>query len=292
MTSFGRIKEFRPEEETIDSYLERIEIFFTANGIAAEKQVPVFLSVIGSKTYAILRNLVAPEKPTKKNFGALSAELKKHFEPSKIVIAERFHFHRRSQGPEETVSEFLAELRRLATHCSFGNFLSDALRDRLVCGLRSESVQRKLLSQRELTLAQAVDIAKGMEAATRDSHKLQGQAATIQAIKSQSPIRKKVSAQEKPCYRCGKTNHAPQQCHFKDAVCHKCNKKGHISKVCKSVDKSAGRHKHVSAKPQKGENWVQADDSSDSEAGLPLLKVDSRSSSGSEDKRQVIADGS
>jgi len=112
MTSFGRIKEFRPEEETIDSYLERIEIFFTANGIAADKQVPVFLSVIGSKTYAILRSLVAPAKPTEKDFAALSAELKKHFEPSKIVIAKRFHFHRRSQGPEETVSEFLAELRR------------------------------------------------------------------------------------------------------------------------------------------------------------------------------------
>jgi len=99
-----------------------------------------------------------------------------------------------------------------------------------VCGLRSEPVQRKLLSQHELTLAQAVDIAKGMEAATRDSHELQGQAAAVRAIKSSSPIRKKVSAQEKPCYRCGKTNRAPQQCHFKDAVCHKCNKKGHISK--------------------------------------------------------------
>jgi len=93
-----------------------------ANGIAAEKQVPVFVSVIGSKTYTILRSLVAPPKPTKKDFAALSAELKKHFEPSKIVITKRFHFHRRSQRPEETISEFLAELQRLATHCSFGNF--------------------------------------------------------------------------------------------------------------------------------------------------------------------------
>ena len=97
MTSYGRIKEFRPEEETIESYLERIELFFTANEIADEKKVSVFLSVIGSKTYAVIRSLVAPAKPSDKGLDILCSELKKHFEPSKIVIAERFHFHRRSQ---------------------------------------------------------------------------------------------------------------------------------------------------------------------------------------------------
>jgi len=95
------------------------------------------------------------------------------------VIAECYHFYYHSQGPEEIVSEFPAELRHLAIHCFFRNFLNDPLRDRLECGLRSEAMQRKLFSQYELTLMQAADIAKGMEAATRDSHKLQGQAASI-----------------------------------------------------------------------------------------------------------------
>lgn len=96
-----------------------------------------------------------------------------------VVIAECYHFYYHSQGPEEIVSEFPAELRHLAIHCFFRNFLNDPLRDRLECGLRSEAMQRKLFSQYELTLMQAADIAKGMEAATRDSHKLQGQAASI-----------------------------------------------------------------------------------------------------------------
>ena len=37
---------------------------------------------------------------------------------------------------EESVSEFLVELRRLASHCEFGQFLDEALWDRLVCGLK------------------------------------------------------------------------------------------------------------------------------------------------------------
>lgn len=84
-----------------------------------------------------------------------------------MVIAECFHFHRQSQGPEETISEFLEESHHLATHFLFNEFLNNTLRDQLVYGLHSESIQEKLFSQRDLTLAQAVGIAKEMEATTR-----------------------------------------------------------------------------------------------------------------------------
>ncbi|KAK3556351.1 hypothetical protein QTP70_007083 [Hemibagrus guttatus] len=45
----------------------------------------------------------------------------------------------------------MAELWRLAEHCQFGDGLSDMLRDRLVCGLHSESMQKRLLTERDLT---------------------------------------------------------------------------------------------------------------------------------------------
>ena len=44
MTSYGRIKEFHPEEELIESYLERVELFFTTNEVADEKKVAVLLA--------------------------------------------------------------------------------------------------------------------------------------------------------------------------------------------------------------------------------------------------------
>ena len=42
------------------------------------------------------------------------------------------------------MAKFEAELRKLASRCEFGEGLEDALRDRLVCGLREE-VHRKRL---------------------------------------------------------------------------------------------------------------------------------------------------
>ena len=43
-------------------YLEQVELFFTANSIANDKKVAVFLSMVGGKTYSLLRDLLSPEK--------------------------------------------------------------------------------------------------------------------------------------------------------------------------------------------------------------------------------------
>ena len=94
MTSFGCINEYQAEDEAIGAYLERVE-FFQANDIMEGKKVAVFLSVIGGKAYTLLCNLLSLLKPQEKSFEALAEELKKHFKPKKVVIAERFRFHRR-----------------------------------------------------------------------------------------------------------------------------------------------------------------------------------------------------
>ena len=60
---YGILKEYLPENELFSSYMERVELFFVANDIPDEKKVAVLLSVVGSKNYSLLRNLVAPSLP-------------------------------------------------------------------------------------------------------------------------------------------------------------------------------------------------------------------------------------
>ena len=91
-------------------------------------------------TYEVLRNLVASDLHLDKSLDEIVTALDSHYEPQPIVIAQTFHFHRRNQLPTESITEFVAELRRLSIHCSFGANLDEALRDRLVCGLRSEHI--------------------------------------------------------------------------------------------------------------------------------------------------------
>ncbi len=146
----------------------------------------MFLSVIGSKNYSLLRNLLAPTKPREATYDALTTKLKDHFQPKKIVIAERFHFHRQDQAAGETVADYVAELRWLSTHCAFEKYLEDALRDRLVCGLRNEAIQRRLLSKSDLTFAKALEIAQAMEAAEKNAQQLKVADTPIQLMYSVS----------------------------------------------------------------------------------------------------------
>ena len=75
-----------------------------------------------------------------------------------------------------------------------------------------------------------------MEAAPRDTQELQGQAPSIKAVLSSGATKKSSgTVPEKQCHCCGKKNHLPHQCHFKDVVCHKCSKRGHIAKVCRAA---------------------------------------------------------
>ena len=147
--TYGSIDPFRPDNENIVAYLERVEMYIVANSIAEDKKVPTFFSLLGGKVYSLLRSLVSPEKPSEMTLVNLTATLRKHYEPKKVIIAERFNFHRRNQAEGESITDFVAELRRLATDCEFGPGLEEALRDRLVCGLKSESIKKNYLQKRD-----------------------------------------------------------------------------------------------------------------------------------------------
>ena len=224
--TIGRMQEFHPDNETVTAYLERFQLFVSANGIEEDKLVPTLLTVVGSSHYALIRGLVSPQLPKDKSFAELVALLTKHYDPEPIVIAERFHFYERSQKSGESIADYLASLRRLASRCKFGTFLSEALRDRLVCGLQSESIQKVLLTKADLTLDKALEVSQGMEAAAKKSKELKGSHRSNPVLVVDTP--------DKSCGRCGRGNHDKRDCKFKTATCHKCGKVGHIAPVCRS----------------------------------------------------------
>jgi hypothetical protein len=125
----GKIHEFDPEKENIVAYLELLQIYFDMNEIAKGKQVPILLTVIGASNYSLLRSLFSPVTLKEKTFEELATVLKTHFEPKVVILAKRFHFYMHSQETDESIDEFLAALRKLATKCDFGTFLDEALRD-------------------------------------------------------------------------------------------------------------------------------------------------------------------
>ena len=172
----GRIEVFDETLELWDAYKERLDQFFIANSVKDDKKVPALLSLIGGRTYGVLRDLTAPALPAERTYENLCRTLKDHFASRPRIIAERFRFHKRDQHETESIRDFNASLRKLSEFCKFGDTLNDTLRDRIVCGLQNEHIQQRLLAQNDdLTYEQALDIALAMEAATKDASELQKQ---------------------------------------------------------------------------------------------------------------------
>ena len=252
MSHHGKITAYRAEDESITSYLERVELYFQANDVEEAKQVPILLSTIGAKTYELLRSLTAPKAPKEKSLKELQTLLKSHFEPAPIVIAERYRFHRREQAVGESIAEYVAELRRLATHCKFEDtvdYLEESLRDRFVCGLRTESTRKRLLTEKNLTFTKALEMAQSLETATKDAQQLKREASgAVHRVTSPKPAKE-------ACYRCGQTNHKAHDCRFKEATCHNCGKKGHIKVVCRSK-KQPQRGRRQSQRCKETTKWL------------------------------------
>ena len=58
---YEQVQEFKPESDSIKSYLERVSPYFKANEVPDRKKVPILLSSIGASTYTLLSDLLAPQ---------------------------------------------------------------------------------------------------------------------------------------------------------------------------------------------------------------------------------------
>ncbi|GBO03810.1 hypothetical protein AVEN_232208-1, partial [Araneus ventricosus] len=201
----------------------------------AEKKRAVLLVVVG-----ILRSLLAPESPSTKSYEDLIKVLKEHFAPTSEIYRS-FQFHKRLQHNNETVSSYVTELRQLAEECNFGATFTERLRDQLVCGIKEEALQQRLLAESTFTFKEAFSRAvAGESAAGQDNHihsqKLNSGNST-NVIRQHSNnnkryFQKSSSSQSKTenaqsadviCYGCG-GHHDRSSCKFRDVTCLFCEK--------------------------------------------------------------------
>lgn len=231
----GTIEPFNPANpSTWDTYSQRVKFYLEANAIEADnKKRAVFLSICGDQTFEIAKSLCAPNELGNTTFECIVELLNQHFSPKPSEIVQRCMFHKRDQRAGECVAT-LAELRKIAEFCNFGNSLETMLRDRLVCGVRDEALQRRLLSEQNLTFKIAFNTAVAAEATASHVSELRGKelgSVNKTDRKKYSSERKKDVVKVKKFFRC-LSLHDPASCRWKDAECRFCSQIGHIERAC------------------------------------------------------------
>ena len=98
-----------------------------------------------------------------KDVEAILDALEDYFKPARNVIFERYVFGNCKQDEGEPIDAFVTKLREKAASCEYGQLREELIRDRLVLGVSDEGVHRRLLREKGLTLASAIDICRAAE---------------------------------------------------------------------------------------------------------------------------------
>ena len=152
VATFGKLEEFDTATgEDWVQYIERMQYYFQANKISAEEMeaCKILISTVGAKAYKVMRNLISPANPSDKSFQLVEI-MRKDFLSSSFSNSTMLQVNSRLQQDGESVAVCVSELRAIAQYCNCGNMLEVMLRDRLVCGINDQQIQKKLLAEKVL----------------------------------------------------------------------------------------------------------------------------------------------
>ncbi len=98
----------------------------------------------------------------KKVYAKVTEQFDKYFEAKKLVKSYITQFQIRKQLANETVAEYITELRRLAKLCDFGAQENKMMAVQISNGVRDEQLKKKLWDE-DLTLEQIIEICQTHE---------------------------------------------------------------------------------------------------------------------------------
>ena len=237
-TIIGTISEFKPEKEQWVNYKKRLEAWMRINKIDDGDKVDAFISLVGPEVVDLLVALVSPANIEGKTYAQLSELLQKHYMSGTNKLAESYTFDTRYQKESESVSDYIVALKKLSIHSGFGDEdqVKKRLRNRLVAGVRSDTIQNRLLSEgAALTWDKTVEISTSIDTARQNNKMMKPSEAQevnrVQRGGYQQSSRGRGKSRQK-CYRCF-GNHEAFNCPYQQEK-YNCNKYGHIAKACQN----------------------------------------------------------
>ncbi|XP_047517455.1 uncharacterized protein K02A2.6-like isoform X1 [Pieris napi] len=231
----GQISAFDVKNGNWSAYIERVEMYFLANKIEDGVKLPTLIAVMGEDSYDLLSTLASPKKPSSLTFKEVVNLMETHLQPKPSILAERYRFRQRRQQENESIADYVADLKKLSRFCDFSTTLEDNIRDQFVCGLKSESTRQRLFAEENLCYKKAVSLAINLEAAERDA-----------GVVDRSLIVEQVNKMQiRECKACGDTNHRWEDCVYKNFVCSLCKTTGHLRRMCSGREKTGVRGEGV-----------------------------------------------
>ena len=222
--------------------------------------------------------------------GSINA-LRNKFKESQNWLLNIHKFRCIKQGKDEPWDSFISKLRAEGEHCDFPTgWLDTEILMTMIENGKSKRVRRKLL-QDQLTLAEALKYARGLESADQHATKVENQAPTEVTVKQEVDKITADRIREKSCFNCGKHwpyQGGPRKCPAFGRQCTRCERRNYFKKCCKSKQEIKATRDLAQGDEQKSDT---SSDSSDEEFTCTLRVVNLMGRSDNSSLKTVLISG-
>jgi len=221
-------------EKAVREWFDRFEALCLLTKVAEEQKVSALVAYMGSNSYHILCELVAPKPPNQVSYNDIKTALLTYKTSDSLIAVGRYQFSKIQQGSTESVQNLFNRLNSAAIACKFSS-KDERLRDQLVASLiHKDQIQVVLqIKNDDYVKMKAKDLCQKIQAletiTTGMSQMVDHGKAEINMNKIKSSFPAKMI---RNCRNCGQT-HPINNCPAFGKKCAFCNLTGHFKFVCR-----------------------------------------------------------
>ncbi|XP_018406587.1 PREDICTED: uncharacterized protein LOC108782731 [Cyphomyrmex costatus] len=189
-------------------WIQRYEWYSTAVQMQKKPesvQAASLMAAMGADA-AIVYNSFNLTEEEATNTATIKARFAVHFAPTPSQPYVRLQFNNLRQTEGETFDSFLTKARTQINDCGYNQLADELLRDKIIFGVQSKTLQQRLLEEDNLTLGRTINMCRAWERASKQVEQAtamskQGSEA-VNAIKVHQE-KNKQQGKHKKCTRCG-----------------------------------------------------------------------------------------
>ena len=231
-------------------FKQQFEIYEIASGLARKDgkvRAMTLLHVAGSETLEVYNTFQWDENEDNTKVEKIMEKFERYCNPRKNLTFERHSFFSRNQLEGESIGAYVTDLRNKASRCDFAELKDGLIRDRIVCGVNSDTVRARLLRESELSLEMCIEICRAAEISSAHLKVLTEEKVVHVVNSSEEPDKSAIKKEEKEytragmagmnlCQSCG-YRHKRGRCPAFGRTCNVCHKQNHFVRVCKATTK-------------------------------------------------------
>jgi len=237
--------------EAFDQFLSQFHRYLRVAEPEEERKLDILLLSIGNKFAAQYDEITWPaitevqKKAGVTEFSRAVDFLRSKFMADKNVLCERMKLYSHKQLPDQSLCDFVSDLRRISRYCDFPvQFADESLRDAFCLGLLEDDVRKAVCrefaafykTKRTFHFEDAIKAAEVEKSASKTAattSQLQSDNSTYVASTQRNDKTGK-SDNKRQCYWCGsQAIHGRKECPAYGKSCRKCNGEGHFASVCR-----------------------------------------------------------